>query len=353
MLNINLGALMNSRINNPIGEYAGGVMPEPSKDDESISPKELSTPSSPSVSPNSISNSNEERGIPESPGDSDGKEARQIRFLQTIVKETNFVFLFGAAQRGKTVVTSSVVNFLSSVDAMGNLAPFRLKPKSDADEGRKLFDRIRRLHAQQRFPERTTLVGDREPIYVNIAFSPNKELDSEPLRLTFLEMPGEDLKAVDSPDGVGELPPTINAFMRVEGLKPAFILITSPDNAFDDDQLMSSFIDYICELDSRFDASRFLLLITKWDTYGGALSPAEFVAENMKLTNAKLFNPKHSIAAFSIGAVDVVGGNPFLKRYEPSYAKAVVNWLYMEFTGKPLYRRSAWRKILDGFRRFG
>lgn len=341
---------MNKEIKNPISEYAGSAPSDNRKEDDSFSPGEFSTHPSP---PPSSAHSHDGDADPDDVGEGEGKEARQIRFLQTVVKETNFVFLFGAAQRGKTVVTSSVVNFLSSVESKGSLAPFRLKPKSDSDEGRKLFDRIRRLHAQQRFPERTLLVGDREPIYVNIAFSPNKELDSEPLRMTFLEMPGDDLKGVDSPDGVGELPPTINAFMRVKGLKPAFVLITSPENAFDDDQLMSSFIDYICELDPRFDSSRFLLLITKWDTYSGALSPAGFVAENMRLTNAKLFNPKHSIAAFSIGTVDTVDGSPFLKSYEPSYAKAVVNWLYMEFTGKPLYRRSALKKLLDGFRRFG
>lgn len=285
--------------------------------------------------------------------DTEDREAKQIRFLQSIKKETNFVFLFGAAQRGKTVITSSIVNFLSSVEAKGKLAPFKLTHDSTIDEGRILLDKMRRLHAQQRFPERTVLVGDGEPIYVNVKFTPNKELDSDILPMTLLEMPGDLLQSVDSPKGVGELPSRINAFMRVEGLKPAFILITSPETASDDDLVIASFIDYIIDLDSRFDASRFLLLVTKWDTYQGKLSTTDFVAQTMRVTHAKLYNPKHSIAAFSIGAVDTVGGKPFLKNFDSSYAKGVVNWLYEEFTGKPLYRRSALKKLLDGFRRFG
>lgn len=285
----------------------------------------------------------------------EGREARQIRFLQTVAKETNFVFMFGAAQRGKTVITSSIINFLSSVDARGELSPFRLKRDSneDGDPGRRLFNNIRRVFAQQRFPERTVLVGEREPIYVNVRFTPHKELDANPLSLSFLEMPGEDLQTVDAPDGGdGQLPPTIKAFMRVKGLTPAFILVTEPEKAFDDDQLMASFIDYINDIDRRFSNSKFLLLVTKWDEYEGNLSVAEFVKEKMRLTHAKLFDPKHSISAFSIGEVDKVDKKPFLKSFDPTYAKQVTNWLYQEFNGQPLYRRSKWHKFLDFIKRF-
>ena len=285
--------------------------------------------------------------------DTDGREARQIRFLQSVKKQTNFVFLFGAAQRGKTVITSSIVNFLSSVEAKGKLNPFKLTHDATIDEGRVLLDRMKRLHREQRFPERTVLVGNDEPIYVNIKFTPNRELDSDSLSMTFLEMPGDVLAKVDSPTGIGGLPASINAFMQVEDLKPAFILITSPETAFDDDQKMVSFIDYITDLDPRFDASRFLLLITKWDLYQGELPIAEFVAQTMTGTYAKLYSPKHSIAAFSIGSVTKVDGKDFLQKYNSDYPKKVVNWLYQEFTGKPLYRRGTFQKIIDGLRRFG
>jgi len=280
---------------------------------------------------------------------SEGREAQQVRFLQTKIKESNFVFLFGGAQRGKTVVTSSIINFLSSVEAGGKLTPFRLKRGNEAggdDPGRVLFNKIRRAFAEQRFPLRTTLVGDKEPIYVNVRFAPSPKMDADPISMTFLEMPGEDLEKVDTPDGgYGELPSRINAFFKVKDIKLAFILVTEPATAFEDDQLMASFIDYVCDLDSRFETSRLLLLVTKWDRYEGELSVSEFVAENMRLTFAKLHEPRHSIAGFSIGEVVTMDKQPFLKSFNPDYAKGVVNWLYTEFTGKPLYR-------LGGFERF-
>lgn len=287
---------------------------------------------------------------------SEGREAQQVKFLQSVSKETNFVFLFGGALRGKTVITSSIVNFLSSAESEGDLSPFRLKRDSNntaPDPGRALFNKIRRVFADQRFPGRTTLVGDKEPIYLNVRFTPKPKLDADPLSMTFLEMPGEDLEKVDTPDGgYGELPSRINAFLKANGLTLAFILVTEPSKALDDDQLMASFIDYIQELNRRFGKSRFLLLLTKWDSYEGELQPAEFVAENMRLTFGKLQDPRHSIASFSIGEVTELDGKPFLNRFEPSYSKAVVNWLYEEFKGQPLYRARGWQKIVRGIKRF-
>ena len=342
---------MNKRIENPIETY--GINPSindaDGADNLPVSGSEGKEPPSRYES-NSHNDGEDDLGS----SDTDGREARQIRFLQSVKKQTNFVFLFGAAQRGKTVITSSIVNFLSSVEAKGKLSPFKLTHDATIDEGRVLLDRMRRLHREQRFPERTVLVGNNnEPIYVNIKFTPNRELDSDSLSMTFLEMPGDVLAKVDSPTGIGGLPASINAFMQVEDLQPAFVLITSPETAFDDDQKMVSFIDYITDLDPRFDASRFLLLITKWDLYQGALPIDEFVAQTMTGTYAKLYSPKHSIAAFSIGSVTKVDGKDFLKKYNSEYPKRVVNWLYQEFTGKPLYRRGTLQKIIDGFRRFG
>ena len=115
---------------------------------------------------------------------------------------------------------------------------------------------------------------------------------------------------------------------------------------------MASFIDYISDLDRKFEASRFLLLVTKWDIYEGELSVVDFVAENMRLTHAKLHDPRHSIASFSIGEVETLDSKPFLKSFHPSYAKAVVNWLYMEFKGKPLYRRNVKQRVFAFVKRW-
>jgi len=340
-----MDASSSKKIDNPMAKYADGTNATPDVADQL--PDEIVTTDLGDAATDSVDAQGGTAARAE-------REAEQIKFLQTVKKDTNFIFLFGAAQRGKTVITSSIVNFLSEARAsQGQVRPFLLNLRATTDEGAALFRRIRRAHAEQRFPERSVLSPNGEPIYVTLKFVPDKALDAPDLPMTFLEMPGDTLAEVDSPTGVGSLPATINAFLKVDGLKPAFILVTAPETAAADDQLMASFIDYIYDVDRRFEVSKFLLLVTKWDTYEGQLSPSEFVAENMRLTNSKLFDPKHSVAPFSIGDVATVDGKPFLKRFEPSYAKAVTNWLYMEFTGKALYRRSFWKKVLDSFRRFG
>lgn len=343
---------INPLLKNAIQENAATTDFSSPRDDSPVHPE----PPFATRRMNSEASEGRSGGIGEGESQSEGREAQQVKFLQSVAKETNFVFLFGGALRGKTVITSSIVNFLSSAESEGDLTPFRLKRDSSntaPDPGRALFNKIRRVFADQRFPGRTTLVGDKEPIYLNVRFTPKPMLDADLLSLTFLEMPGEDLEKVDTPDGgYGELPSRINAFLKANGLALAFILVTEPSKALGDDQLMASFIDYIQELNKRFERSRFLLLLTKWDSYEGELNPEQFVAENMRLTFGKLQDPRHSIASFSIGEVTELDGKPFLNKFEPTYSKAVVNWLYEEFKGKPLYRARSWQKILRGIKRF-
>lgn len=275
------------------------------------------------------------------------KKLELTRYIDAIKGITNFVFLFGAAERGKSVVTSSVFNFLSSLESRGHVAPLRLDAQGRTDKGIELMRRMQHQHTNHQFPERTVLF-DGEPIFASLKFSPDTALSSPELTMTFLDVPGDEITTNRAYADYGHLAATINALIKVDGLKLVFILVTSPDTAQSDDLLMSSFIDHVSSIDSRFDRSNFLLLLAKWDTYVGGLSPAEFVAKNMRVTDAQLHGAKHSIAAFSIGDVATVDGRPLVTRFEPKYAKNVVNWLYLQFTGKPLYRLSWWQRALGG-----
>ncbi|HPG62360.1 MAG TPA: hypothetical protein PK586_10140 [Casimicrobium sp.] len=257
--------------------------------------------------------------------------------------DSNFVFLFGAAQRGKTVVSSALINFMGSVDSGGKLSSFGIK--KGVDEGNALLRRIQRQFAEGVFPDRTALGTDRQPLYLNVAFSP-ADSKRRKLRLTFLEMPGDELRHVDSPDGGrGTLPDGIDVFFKAHNVSLSFILVTDISRAADDDLMMTSFMDYIAEQNAQFESARFLLLVTKWDEYDGDKTVAEFVRGNMPKTYAKLFHPRNSIAQFSIGVVREADGKPFIGEFDPIPAKQVLNWLYANIDGQPLYRKSLWQRL--------
>ena len=276
-------------------------------------------------------------------------ELQQIDAIQRM--NSNFIFLFGAAHRGKTVVTSSVLNFLSSVESEGDLAPFAVK--KDVDHGNDLYRKILRVFAEKRFPLRTVLVGNDEPIYVNVRFTPHNQRDKEALNLTFLEMPGDHLARIDAPEGGrGELPASIDIFFRTKGVSISFILITEHGLAAQDDQLIASFIDRVRHENKNFSNARFLLLVTKWDEYDGGLPVDEFVKLNMRLTHSKLHDSKHSISDFSIGEVGTADEKPFLQSYNSIAPRKVINWLYTNITGKPMYQKKFLDKLLSKFLKY-
>ena len=277
-------------------------------------------------------------------------ELDQIKAVERMA--TNFIFLFGGPQRGKTVVTSSLINFMADAQmSEGQLSSFNVK--KGTDHGNALYRKILRVFANRGFPERTTLIGQGEVIHLNVRFIPNNQRDKEELFLTFLEMPGDSLQKIDAPDGGrGDFPKSIDAFFKAKDASILFILITEHLRAAEDDQLLSSFIDYVIRENKGFENSRFLLLVSKWDEYDGGLEIEEFVKRNMRLTSSKLHDKKHSISEFSIGEVSVADNTPFLKQFNPIPAKQVLNWVYKIVHHKYLYEKSFWEKVLSKFMKY-
>lgn len=279
--------------------------------------------------------------IPIKPDNPPPDELQQIREIQR--RNTNYIFLFGAPGRGKTVITSSIVNFLSSVESEGQLSPFDVK--EGVDKGNALLRKILWVFGQQRFPDRTALTENHEPIDVNVRFVPN-DSKQKPVNMTFLEMSGESLTVIDAPQGGrGALPSSINVFFNTKDVSISFILVTEHSKAAEDDQLIASFINFVRDENKTFSNSRFLLLVTKWDNYDGGLSVSEFVKLNMRLTYAKLHDKRHSISDFTVGEVGLAGGEPFLKSFNPNPSKGVINWIYSNIYGHPIYKASKWKKI--------
>lgn len=299
--------------------------------------------------PDDSPQSNDKSDTTEETTSSLNKELAMINKIQK--RNTNFVFIFGGSGRGKTVVSSSILNYLSREQANGDLRPIG----SSADKpngGHALLRVLRRTFSQQRFPDRTVLLNG-EPIYIDICFTPKNRRDSIPLNLTFLEMPGDVLKRVDVPSGArGELPESINVYLKAKPKNIAFILLTEPNFAADDDQLMTSFIEYIQEENREFEQSKFLLLISKWDTYDEGQNVIEFARTNMPLTYGKINSNNHSISNFTIGEVKFADESAYIAEYQPETTIKVIDWIWKEFTGKPLQQKSLLKRMTDTLSRY-
>jgi hypothetical protein len=255
-------------------------------------------------------------------------EAEQINYLKG--KRTHFIFLFGKQGVGKTAITASLIHYLASESEYGNIE------MGGDDTGRRLGARIRYLISTGRFPDRTNVGSLTE---IDCRFDPAKS-GLEELKFTLLEMSGEDLKLVDVNEYDGKLPDNIDVFFKAEGLSMTFILVTSPDEARGDDQLMVNFLDYLINKSPVYRHSRVLLLMSKWDEVKKKHPNTDlekFIKENMRQTFRKINRPTNAYRHFSLGEVTEADGQPYISKYDETSPKMVFEWLYRTLTGRDVF----------------
>lgn len=274
--------------------------------------------------------------VPQEPAiaDTAPTEAEQIQYLEG--RETNYLFLYGPGQVGKTAITSAMIHYLSTECEYGNLVAI----DSGDGRGRLLLQHIREAINDRRFPARTELGSLTE---VEIRFEPlRKSLPH--LWLTFLDMSGEDLKNVEvTRTSDRQLPSNIDVFFKANDLSMIFVLVTSWEEAQKNDDLMVTFLDYIIGKDNRFRNSRVMLLISQWDTFVGEIEIEEFISKHMKLTYARLRDNSHAIRQFSIGRVIEADGIPHIQEFNGEHSENVFLWTYKSFTGRSLV--SWWERL--------
>ena len=253
-------------------------------------------------------------------------EQEQIRYLRD--KATNFIFLFGKYAIGKTAITASLIHYLNTECHYGSLE------KRGNQEGQRLWEIIKQAIAQGRFPDRT---GGENVFEVESLFVPsNNRKHLSKLPLTFLEMSGESLSEVSIRKS-GKLPSNIDLFFKAGNLSMTFIMVTSHEEAHEDDQLMVEFLDYIIQKSPRFRDSRVLLLISKWDTYAGRGNVTDFLRTQMPNTFRRLARSTNAYGSFSLGTIEEqVDGRPFIQEYDSKPARDVFEWLYKTLTGKKI-----------------
>jgi len=249
------------------------------------------------------------------------------------------LFLFGKQQIGKSSILGSLFHFMGSGYSGGQITPMNIIP-----EGYAFYNKSVQSISNQKLPGRTL---SNKPISACIEFAPIKK-ELPPLRLAILEMSGEDLVKVQTPTGMmGDFREDIKLYLNEDSFNLAFVLVTSHEDAKNDDVLMLDFINYLLNYNSRFPLNRVLLLISKWDTYNGTKDLEAFVKQNMPLTHGALISRNGSLGVYSVGNIVNVNNSPHIAKVNTESPKKLLRWVYKHFRGHDLYKKSWWQNFLN------
>lgn len=255
----------------------------------------------------------------------------------------SYFFIFGPLSAGKTVIISSIYDYLSTYrsadfgDTLENLnrnyVPYERK-------GNELLNEFTERSENDQFPDGTSMIGRvgdtiRIPRHLNFRFEPaGKKPDFE---LCFMDMSGEDLENIDY-DSDRPLPPSIKTY--VEDLPKenlCFIYVIDPLNEgrnsskISQIQLFNAFVNLMDQ--NGHGETPVLLLVTKWD----AVEDYEDVESYLRNEYKKIWGiiqqagRNFTFAEFSIGDVDK--NTKEIIEFDPSYPERVFSWMYKQQMG--------------------
>jgi ABC-type cobalamin/Fe3+-siderophores transport system ATPase subunit len=267
-------------------------------------------------------------------------------------RKTTFVFLFGRPGSGKTAIISSLCHFMGTHPS----GVLEVRNKRNR-EGMFFLKEIFRKGREGLFLERTARNKITE---IDLRYTPKKPKKS--MNLTFLEMSGEDLNKVElkrnrmngEAQG-GLLPDNIDIYLKCPRVKMVFLLVTEQSRVREDDVLMFEFLDYLRKKQKNFRKPKVLLLVSKWDQYGGKYKKdiGAFVSNHMKLTNNLLTQIEGTIAYYTVGDVVEVqheqATESMISQFDARQADVVKRWLYQAITNRIIPRQgdSWWSRLTN------
>lgn len=264
-------------------------------------------------------------------------------------RDTTFVFVFGPPGSGKSGVTSTLA-FHMGTDEEGEL---RIRDEANISAKALLQDIFRRVKTGN-FLERTDIDKVYEIDLVYKALAKKREM-----RFTFLEMSGENLKAIEiTPNAKtrSEFIPEIDLYLSAPKLDLLFFLVVDYNDAGKWDGLVVGFLDYIAQCRENHRAPKVILLISKWDGYKGRHKNnndvTAFAKENMPMTYGRLNAINGVIDYYTVGEVKEYIIDNQLKAeiisFNPVRAPAVKRWMYHAVTGQRLpTETSLWDRFLS------
>lgn len=296
-----------------------------------------------------IENETDDENEPPEPGPD------TIDFELKFSSERSYLYIFGPSSTGKTVLISSILNYLKNYrsDTLINLN----NPKEKHEkEGNRLWNELRSTHFENKFPRGTEALKIENiiPRHINVKLivNDNKKSDFE---FCFIDMSGEDLSKVKHDDS-SNLPDVIKAY--IENLPKdniCFTYILDPQSDFlSKTEQLNVFDGFIDLLDThKHTGTPLLFLVSKWDLIANSYADAEqYIKQEFSPIWGTLNEAarKISYAEFSIGEVDK-DNKKLIKRYDPKYAEKVFNWFYKNQTGDSLIHEAT-NVTRNGFKKF-
>ncbi len=226
-------------------------------------------------------------------------------------KKTNYIFAFGNIGVGKSTLLAGISNFLIQK------TPILFSPHNKEGNRFLFTEWIENLKNNQ-FPPRSR-IGEIIEIDLHINLDNNED---DIMRLTFLEMSGEDLSKIDLRQDKEDIETLFNKYIETSSI---FLLITDYDKAQDDDLLMFQFFNLLFNLNANM--SNIALIVSKWDLNESNYPLKEFVTEKMPQTfawlNSKLIQRPKAFS-FSIGVTE----KDRIMKLDLNNCNKVIKWIY-------------------------
>lgn len=242
---------------------------------------------------------------------------------------SNYVFFFGTASSGKSVILSSILYYLNS--QAGVIRP-RVDTPMERDANVLFFDFLENLR-KGNLPSRT--VRDKVT-RLDMVFEPNNQSKkTPPINLSFLETSGENHYEIRRG---GEFHSSIDDYLSAN-VPLNIIIVTSYDTAHQDDTLINSFFDKLEVKRNSLKAAKVLLVISKWDLSGNRTVASEdlldnFVRDRLPMSYSRLNTYNISKSYYTIGNIEKNEiGEEKLRTLNLHTAGLLSKWLYKSITG--------------------
>ncbi|MFZ4523955.1 MAG: hypothetical protein ACOYOE_00010 [Chlorobium sp.] len=253
--------------------------------------------------------------------------------------KSNFVFFFGKALTGKSVILASM---LYHMNTEGSIRPKKNTPEAEV----LLFDFIDGLKRGQ-LPSRSQ---KDKVIKIDLVFEPNnKSKKIKPVDLAFLEVAGDN--HIEIKRG-GAYHQSIEEYLNAD-IPLHFILVTDYDNACDDDALIISFLNELVKKGRNIKYINAIIVIAKWDKSGsiGVAKDSQlndFIRLKMPMTHSQIENYSFSKTFYTVGDFGInEKGEERLNQLDLSTAKVLTDWLYESITGIDLnYEGTFWERLV-------
>lgn len=260
-------------------------------------------------------------------------------------KQSNFVFFFGTAESGKSVILSSMLYYLRSY--AGVLRP-KLGTPNTKEANVLLSDFFENLR-QGILPNRTT---KDQVTRMDLVFEPNnKSKKVVPIDLTFLETSGENHNDIKRG---GSYHSSIETFLNAN-IPLTFIIVTSYESAYKDDSLINEFLDELERKGKNLKSVNAVLVISKWDKSGrmdveSGEELDNFILERLPMTSQRINTYGLSKTYYTVGSVQNSTGEERINLLNLSTAEVLAKWLYRSIVGYDLdYEGTFWERLKFSF----